>query len=85
MDLRGFDQHGRLSVAQSHGGQIMLVLSRKLFESILIDDEIEIQVLRIEGGKVRLGFSAPRHVQIRRTELDNFEPVTAGCLDFGHK
>ena len=48
----------------------MLVLTRKLGEKILIDSEIEITVLEIRGGKVRLGFQAPHDVSIRRFELD---------------
>ena len=48
----------------------MLVLTRKLGEKILIDSEIEITVLEVRGGKVRLGFKAPGDVSIRRFELD---------------
>lgn len=48
----------------------MLVLTRKLGEKVLIDSEIEISVLEIRGGKVRLGFKAPGDVSIRRFELD---------------
>ncbi|MFM7159806.1 MAG: carbon storage regulator [Planctomycetaceae bacterium] len=48
----------------------MLVLTRKLGEKILIDSEIEVTVLEIRGGKVRLGFKAPQDVSLRRAELD---------------
>ena len=47
----------------------MLVLSRKTDESIVIDGRIEVTVVQIEGGRVRLGITAPREVAIRRSEL----------------
>ena len=47
----------------------MLVLSRKQGERIMVDDHVEITVLEIQGGKVRLGFCAPMHVAIHRQEI----------------
>lgn len=47
----------------------MLVLSRKLDEKIVIDDNIEITVLSIENGSVQLGISAPKSIDIVRSEL----------------
>jgi carbon storage regulator len=47
----------------------MLVLSRKLNEGILIGDDIEIRVTRIEGETVRLGIHAPRDLGIYRDEV----------------
>lgn len=47
----------------------MLVLKRKLGESVMLGDEIEVQVLSIEGETVKLGFSAPQRIQILRKEL----------------
>jgi carbon storage regulator len=47
----------------------MLVLTRKLGESFIIGDDIEVVVLRIEGSEVKIGISAPRHVKIYRTEI----------------
>ena len=51
----------------------MLVLSRKARETIVIDDQIEITVISVAGGRVRLGFSAPTNVKIRRSELPSTE------------
>lgn len=47
----------------------MLVLSRKLNESIMIGGDIEIVVLGTEGDTVKLGISAPKEVSIFRKEL----------------
>lgn len=47
----------------------MLVLSRKVGESIHLGDSITIKVVRIKGGQVRLGIEAPRTVEVRRQEV----------------
>lgn len=47
----------------------MLVLTRKLMERLYIGDDICVTVVRLEGGQVRLGIDAPRHVRVVRGEL----------------
>lgn len=47
----------------------MLVISRKKGESVLIGENIEITVTKIEEGTVKLSISAPRSVTILRKEL----------------
>lgn len=47
----------------------MLVLSRKVGEEIVIGEHIRVRVLSIQGNQIRLGFVAPRDVQIHRDEL----------------
>lgn len=48
----------------------MLVLSRKTNESIVINQDITVVVMGIQGNKVRLGFEAPAEVAILRDELN---------------
>jgi carbon storage regulator len=55
----------------------MLVLRRRVGERIMIGDSIEVVVLRVRGGKVRLGFSAPPSVRVDRKE------ARKGCADAG--
>lgn len=62
----------------------MLVLSRKKNQTIVIDGGIEIEVLQLKGGAVKLGISAPDHVRIVRGELDMFSdmiPVEEGSAE----
>lgn len=47
----------------------MLVLSRKQAEKIRIGDDIEITIVRIGPHTVRLGITAPAHINIARSEL----------------
>lgn len=49
----------------------MLVLTRKLGESIAIDDHIKIVVVQIKGKQVRLGIKAPKETKIHREEVYN--------------
>jgi carbon storage regulator len=44
----------------------MLVLSRKIGESIKLAEDIEITVLAVDNQRVRLGIRAPRHIDVRR-------------------
>ena len=47
----------------------MLVLTRRAGESIMIDGQIELKVLRIKGSQVHLGIEAPRETAIHRKEV----------------
>jgi carbon storage regulator len=47
----------------------MLVLSRRVGDSVIIGDDVVVTVLEIRGDVVRIGVDAPREVAVRRQEL----------------
>lgn len=47
----------------------MLILARKINESIMIGDQVEISVVDIKGDQVKLGINAPRQVKVFRREV----------------
>lgn len=49
----------------------MLVLTRKLDESINIGSDIKITILRVKGNTIRIGIEAPRDVRVLRSELNS--------------
>lgn len=53
----------------------MLVLTRKINQTIVIGDEIEIVVLEVRGEQVRIGIKAPQSVTVHRKEI--YEQIQA--------
>jgi carbon storage regulator len=47
----------------------MLILTRKIDESIIVGDNIKITVIEIQGDNVRIGIDAPRELSIHREEI----------------
>jgi len=47
----------------------VLVLSRRLGESVVIGDDVVVTVLEVRGDVVRIGIDAPRAVRVQRAEL----------------
>jgi carbon storage regulator len=47
----------------------MLILSRRPGESVKIGDDVTVTVLSVNGGQVRLGFTAPPNVAVHREEV----------------
>lgn len=47
----------------------MLILSRKVGETLLINDNIEIKIIEVNGDKVKIGIDAPKNVKVLRKEL----------------
>ncbi len=58
----------------------MLVLSRKQWDSIVIDGNIKVTVVEVKGNVVRLGIEAPKEVSILRSELREPSPELATSL-----
>ncbi|NLO47755.1 MAG: carbon storage regulator CsrA [Clostridiales bacterium] len=69
----------------------MLVLSRKLNETIRIGDDIRVTLLGIEGEKIKIGIEAPKTTRIFREELleattnTNLQALNAPVLSFDFK
>src|SRR3954453_20471550 len=57
------------TATHTHGGVPVLTLTRSVGESIRIGEDIEVYVVEVRGGTVRLGFKAPREVTIHREEV----------------
>ena len=49
----------------------MLVLSRRLDETLIIGDDIKITVLGVSGNQIRIGITAPQEVSVHREEVYN--------------
>lgn len=49
----------------------MLILTRRVLETIVIGDEIKVVILGIKGNQVRLGIDAPLDVSVHRQEIWN--------------
>lgn len=47
----------------------MLVLSRRVGESVVVGDDVTLTILEVRGDVVRVGIKAPRSVQVHRAEL----------------
>ena len=47
----------------------MLILTRKIGESITVDDHIKIQIIKVKGKQVRLGIDAPKETKVHREEV----------------
>jgi carbon storage regulator len=58
----------------------MLILTRRIKEEIIINKNISIMILGIDGGQVRLGFEAPKDVTINRKEIqDKIDSEAVDC------
>ena len=49
----------------------MLILTRRVGETLMIGDEVTVTVLGVKGNQVRLGVNAPKHVAVHREEIYN--------------
>lgn len=47
----------------------MLILTRRVGETLMIGDQITVTVLGVKGSQTRLGITAPRNVEVHREEI----------------
>jgi carbon storage regulator len=61
----------------------MLILTRRVGETLMIGDNVSVTVLRVKGNQVRLGVNAPRDVSVHREEI--FEKIRHESDDPSHE
>ena len=54
----------------------MLILTRRVGESVVIGEDVTVTVLGVKGNQVRIGINAPKHVVVHREEI--FERIKSG-------
>jgi len=54
----------------------MLILTRRVGESVVIGEDVTVTVLGVKGNQVRIGINAPKHVTVHREEI--FERIKSG-------
>ncbi len=61
----------------------MLVMRQRVGQTILIGDDVQIEILEVGGNRVKLGVTAPKHIKVQRkeAELTRQENVAASQAD----
>lgn len=47
----------------------MLILTRRVGETLIVGDEVTVTVLGVKGSQVRIGVNAPKHISVHREEI----------------
>jgi len=62
----------------------MLILTRRINESLVIGDDVTVTILGVKGNQVRIGVDAPRDVSVHREELGhNYDETPTSRADKG--
>ena len=49
----------------------MLILTRRVGETIMVGDEVQVTVLAVKGNQIRIGINAPQEIAVHREEIYN--------------
>lgn len=58
-----------LIILLEHGSKRMLILTRRVGETLMIGDEVTVTVLGVKGNQVRIAVNAPKDVSVHREEI----------------
>jgi carbon storage regulator len=58
-----------MDFSADQGAIDMLILTRRVGEAIIIDDDVEVHILGVKGNQVRIGIEAPSDVSVHREEI----------------
>lgn len=57
------------AIRPGKGGYTMLILTRRVGESLMIGDDVTVTVLSVKGNQVRVGVNAPKEIAVHREEI----------------
>lgn len=56
----------------------MLILTRRITETLMIGDDIQVAILGVKGNQVRIGIQAPKNIEVHRQEIYDRKQLEKG-------